>query len=142
MTNKLKNRLADVFWEFVINLIDTFWEIKDRVVGQKQSGSIRKIMEEINSNIRGPFFRVTLRKDEGLLDFSQNQFEKGRMGVPMQVPVLRGQYRLERKMVEWGSDNPEMPWLVLENTTIGAREAWWQSRAALNEISLKLDADI
>lgn len=81
---------------------------------------------------------AVLRKDEMLIDLSQGQFERG--GVL--VPVKKGQYRLEKIQVRWGDNNSEMPWLVLEKTTIGAREAWWLTRVAKGEISLKLDANI
>ncbi len=63
MTNNLKNRLIDIFWDFVINLIDAFQEIRDRVVNQKPDVRGRKIMKEINSNLRGPFFWAVLKKD-------------------------------------------------------------------------------
>lgn len=138
MTNNLKNRLIDIFWDFVINLIDAFQEIRDRVVNQKPDVRGRKIMKEINSNLRGPFFWAVLKKDAIQLDFSQGQFERG--GI--KVSVKSGQYRVERKLFKWGSNNSEIPWLVLENTTIGAREGWWQSQSASNQISLRLDADI
>lgn len=138
MINSLKDKVAKIFWEFVISLIDTVQEIKDGIINQKPRGSIRKIMKEINSK---PFvfsFWIILRKDERLFDFLKDQFGSGEIGVIIQ----KGQYRLERKMVKWGSNNVEMPWLVLENTTIGARESWWQKQSDLSGIPLKLDADL
>lgn len=134
------NGLADILWDIIINLLDVFQEIRDRVANGKSfaSTNIRKVMQEINANLRGPFFWGTLREDEGLLDFSRSQF--GILGA--EVIVEKGQYRLERKMARWGSNNPEMPWLVFENTTVGAREKWWQDRAASGEVLLSLDAEL
>ena len=140
MTKNQGNGFADILWDFIISLLDVFQEIRDRVANGKSfaSTNTRRIMQEINANLRGPFFWGTLREGEGLLDFSRDRFE--RRGV--EVLVGKGQYRLERKMVKWGSDNPEMPWLVLENTTVGAREKWWQNRAASGEVLLSLDAEL
>lgn len=138
MLDALKNKLANIFWNFVFNLVEILQEMKHRVIEQKPFRSIRKIIKEINSMPLVVFFWVSLRTEEKLLDFS-----KAHLGIiKAEVTVQKGQHRLERKMVRWGSNNTEMPWLVLENTTIGAREDWWQSRNAVNQMPPKLDADL
>ena len=123
----MKDKLARFFSDFLDNLIFMFQGIWDEVFNQPRF-SQGKIMKKINSNIRGPLFWVYLKKDERLIDFSKGQFAK--RGV--EVVVQKGEYRLERKIVKWG-ENLEMPWLVLENTTIGAREAWWQNHTTLHK---------
>lgn len=131
----MKDKLARFFSDFLDNLIFMFQGIWDEVFNQPRF-SQGKIMNKINFNLRGPFFWVYLKKDERLIDFSKGQFAK--RGV--EVVVQKGEYRLERKIVKWG-ENLEMPWLVLENTTIGAREAWWQNHTTLHKIVLKSNAD-
>ncbi len=130
-----KHKFSDLFWDFVLKLIDTFSEIRSNIIDPRPRVNVRKLIQEIFSNMPGPFFGIRLREDERLFDFSKGRFEAG--GV--MVVVKAGQYRLERKMIRWGSNNPEDPWLVLENTTIGAREAWWKKQLG---ISLRLDADL
>lgn len=138
MRDSPKNRLINLFWNVVINLVEVFQETWERVANRKSFAGIRTIMKEVNHNLRGPFFRVVLRKDEALADFSKDQLDIG----SFLTIIKAGQYRLEKRMVKWGDNNPETFWLVLENTTIGAREAWWSKRADSGEIFLKIDVDL
>jgi len=131
MTPNLGKKIAGIFWKFLMNLIEIFQEARERFVGQKLLSNVKRTTK---NNMNGAFFLVVLKREERLLDFSIKPSRSG--GV--RVAIQRGQYRLERKIVRWGSSSQEMQCLVLENTTIGALENWWQSRVTLGRISLKL----
>ncbi len=137
MIKNIKDRLLGLLCDFMLNLIDAFLERREREVFHKQFGRPRKPEEAIRFDFHGHFFWANLRGDEILVDFSKIQHGLDCVFVPMR----KGQHLLERKVIKLGR-SPETSLLVLEGTTIGAQESWWQKKKDKGELSFKLDADI